>query len=177
MKKTHLVVFTLGSIVALTAFNGRSNAADTSPGTPPVTAGEPANGTSGGSPNLPAGGNISSNAQSAGENASSAGNSASDSVMSGADRAAGGEAGTAGEMAGSAAKTPSSDQIKEAQSALKKQGLYKGSADGKWGPNSRAAMKEFQAKNGMEETGTLDSKAMSALTSGAKEQAGQAATE
>ncbi len=96
MKKTHLVVMTLGSIAALAAFGARSNAADS----PPVIEGEPANGTSGGSPNLPAGDNMSSNAQSAGKSASAVKTSSRTAVVTEGEPANGTSGGSANVPAG-----------------------------------------------------------------------------
>ena len=96
MKKTHLAVMTLGSIAALAAFNVQSNAADT----PPVFEGEPANGTSGGSPNLPAGGNISSGVQSAGKSASAVKTSSRTAVVTEGEPANGTSGGSANVPAG-----------------------------------------------------------------------------
>ena len=47
-------------------------------------------------------------------------------------------------------------QIKAAQSALNRAGA-KLAVDGKMGPKTRAALRDYQAKNGLQKTGSLDS--------------------
>ncbi len=48
------------------------------------------------------------------------------------------------------------DEVKQAQQKLKDDGDYKGAIDGKIGPRTEAAVKEFQQKNGLQQTGMLD---------------------
>lgn len=50
----------------------------------------------------------------------------------------------------------SSPIIKEVQQDLADQGIYKGLISGQLGPRTEAAIKEFQTKNGLSPTGTLD---------------------
>ena len=57
----------------------------------------------------------------------------------------------------------SESQIKQAQEQLKSAGLYKGTADGKMGPETKQAISEFQQKNGLSKTGELDQQTMAAL--------------
>jgi len=46
--------------------------------------------------------------------------------------------------------------IQQAQQKLKSQGLYNGAIDGVNGPEMRAALLQFQQRNGLPQTGTLD---------------------
>jgi len=50
----------------------------------------------------------------------------------------------------------SSTDVKQAQQALKDQGLYHGAIDGRWGPETKQAVNEFQKKNGLKQTAQLD---------------------
>lgn len=58
----------------------------------------------------------------------------------------------------------SSAKVKEAQQALQEAGLYKGKVDGKFGPQTKAAVKEFQKENGLKQTAHLDSATMKKLS-------------
>ncbi|HEV2265285.1 MAG TPA: peptidoglycan-binding domain-containing protein [Stellaceae bacterium] len=58
----------------------------------------------------------------------------------------------------------SATKVKEAQQALQEAGLYKGKVDGKFGPQTKAAVKEFQKENGLKQTAHLDSATMKKLT-------------
>ena len=58
----------------------------------------------------------------------------------------------------------SESQIKQVQEQLKSAGLYKGTADGKMGSETKQAISEFQQKNGLKQTGTLDQETLSALS-------------
>ncbi len=49
------------------------------------------------------------------------------------------------------------------QRALRREGYYSGSVDGDLGPRSRAAIREFQADNGMYATGRIDSRLLRSL--------------
>ena len=51
---------------------------------------------------------------------------------------------------------PTKDQITEAQTFLKAQNSFKGEATGKYDPEFRAAIKEFQGANGLAKTGKLN---------------------
>lgn len=55
-----------------------------------------------------------------------------------------------------AGMTTNADEVKQAQQKLKDDGDYKGAVDGKAGPQTMAAIKEFQQKNGLSQTGKLD---------------------
>jgi peptidoglycan hydrolase-like protein with peptidoglycan-binding domain len=54
-------------------------------------------------------------------------------------------------------------QVKQAQQQLKSAGLYKGAVDGKMGTDTQQAIEQFQQKNGLPATGTLDEQTMAAL--------------
>src|ERR1700687_3692412 len=54
-------------------------------------------------------------------------------------------------------------QVKQAQQQLKAAGLYKGAVDGKMGTDTQQAIEQFQQKNGLPATGTLDEQTMAAL--------------
>jgi peptidoglycan hydrolase-like protein with peptidoglycan-binding domain len=45
--------------------------------------------------------------------------------------------------------------VKEAQAALKNSGFYKGPIDGKYGPKTKKAIKEFQKANGLKADGMV----------------------
>jgi Putative peptidoglycan binding domain len=53
--------------------------------------------------------------------------------------------------------------VRKAQAALSGQGYDVGKVDGRWGPNTESAVRRFQAKSGLTESGTLDSSTLSAL--------------
>ncbi|HJU18978.1 MAG TPA: peptidoglycan-binding domain-containing protein [Stellaceae bacterium] len=54
-------------------------------------------------------------------------------------------------------------QVKEAQQALKADGLYKGEIDGKIGPETKQAIEQFQQQNGLQQTGVMDEQTFAAL--------------
>lgn len=58
----------------------------------------------------------------------------------------------------------SSAKVKKAQQALQEAGLYKGKVDGKFGPQTKNAVKQFQKENGLKQTARLDSATMKKLT-------------
>ncbi len=49
------------------------------------------------------------------------------------------------------------------QRALKRQGYYRGSVDGDIGPESRAAIREYQANHGLARTGRIDGSLLRSL--------------
>jgi len=57
----------------------------------------------------------------------------------------------------------SEDQIKAAQQQLKSAGEYKGSIDGKMGPEMKQALEKFQKQHGLQATGALDQETLAAL--------------
>jgi len=61
----------------------------------------------------------------------------------------------------------SSSEIKQAQQSLKDQGLYRGSVDGKIGPQTRSAISQFQRKKGLKQTAQLDAQTLDDLSGGA----------
>ena len=62
---------------------------------------------------------------------------------------------------GTAHATP--DQMKQAQTELKSQGLYEGKVDGKGGPHTKAALTAYQKEKGLQQTGVLDQQTMNSL--------------
>ena len=56
------------------------------------------------------------------------------------------------------------DDIRWAQVELRDRGLYKGSLDGVMGPQTEQALAQFQAKNGLNRTSSLDARTWDALT-------------
>lgn len=69
----------------------------------------------------------------------------------------------------------SEDQIKAAQQQLKTAGEYKGSVDGKMGPEMKQALEQFQKQHGLQATGALDQETLAALQSNSG-QAGSSTT-
>ena len=61
------------------------------------------------------------------------------------------------------AVTAASMTKKDVQAALQKAGFYKGTVDGKYGPKTRAAIKEFQKANGLVADGLVGKKTKVAL--------------
>ena len=57
----------------------------------------------------------------------------------------------------------SESEIKQAQEQLKTASLYKGTADGKMGPEMKQALSEFQQKHELRQTGMLDRETLAAL--------------
>lgn len=77
-----------------------------------------------------------------------------------------GEPGQAGQRATGAAQSQaraSQQDVRQAQQALKEQGQDPGPIDGIMGPQTRRALREFQEKQGLEQTGTLDAETRRAL--------------
>lgn len=56
------------------------------------------------------------------------------------------------------------DDIRWAQLELRNRGLYRGSLDGILGPETRRAVRQFQAINGLGRTASLDAQTWEALT-------------
>jgi peptidoglycan hydrolase-like protein with peptidoglycan-binding domain len=61
-----------------------------------------------------------------------------------------------GSMSSSATGGASEQDIRQAQEALQDQGLYHGQVDGKWGPETKQAISQFQKKKGLKQTAELD---------------------
>jgi hypothetical protein len=74
-----------------------------------------------------------------------------------ADNNASGATGRAGTASGRSADRPSKDEIRRAQQALKAQGLYTDKVDGIMGPKTKNALRQYQAREGLQQTATLDS--------------------
>ena len=55
------------------------------------------------------------------------------------------------------------EKVKAAQQALKDKGHDPGSVDGRMGPKTQAALRDFQKAQGMQATGRLDAKTMQSL--------------
>jgi phage tail tape-measure protein len=54
-------------------------------------------------------------------------------------------------------------KVRSAQEALNEKGYNVGAVDGRLGPNTQTAIRSFQSKNGLAETGSLDSATLNAL--------------
>jgi rare lipoprotein A len=61
-----------------------------------------------------------------------------------------------GESPAAQAPALSPDQVKQAQEALKLEGLHPGAIDGVVGPRTRQALRAYQAREGLPPTGVLD---------------------
>ena len=57
----------------------------------------------------------------------------------------------------------SQQEIRQAQEQLRDQGLYHGQIDGILGPGTKRALQQFQQKNGLQVTATLDQPTMNKL--------------
>lgn len=57
--------------------------------------------------------------------------------------------------------------VRRAQQALQSKGLYQGKVDGKYGPQTKAALMQFQQQNNLKQTGRLDRETRVALRGGA----------
>jgi peptidoglycan hydrolase-like protein with peptidoglycan-binding domain len=63
---------------------------------------------------------------------------------------------------------PTSDRIREIQSALQKDGSYAGDPNGKWDATSVEAMKKYQDKNGLNPSGKIDAVTLNKLGLGSE---------
>jgi peptidoglycan hydrolase-like protein with peptidoglycan-binding domain len=68
----------------------------------------------------------------------------------------GGTAGPNNTAAAGAGPAVVQNPTAEVQQRLQQLGLYKGDVDGKWGPQTRSAVVEFQRSHGLQPTGTLN---------------------
>jgi peptidoglycan hydrolase-like protein with peptidoglycan-binding domain len=59
--------------------------------------------------------------------------------------------------------TMGDEQVKAVQQALKDNGLDPGTVDGRMGPKTQAALRDFQKAHGMDATGRIDMKTMQSL--------------
>lgn len=66
----------------------------------------------------------------------------------------------------------SSGMVKQAQQKLKDDGDYQAQVDGKFGPKTAAAVKQYQQKNGLKQTGRLDRGTLSKLGVGSMSSSG-----
>jgi peptidoglycan hydrolase-like protein with peptidoglycan-binding domain len=66
-------------------------------------------------------------------------------------------------MSKGAANGGSREQVKAVQQALKDKGHDPGAVDGVMGPKTRGALKDFQKKEGMKDTGRIDQETMTKL--------------
>jgi hypothetical protein len=57
----------------------------------------------------------------------------------------------------------SRSEIRQVQQALQKDGFHSGRADGRWGPETQSAVKQFQQSKQMEPTGKLDQQTVADL--------------
>jgi peptidoglycan hydrolase-like protein with peptidoglycan-binding domain len=64
---------------------------------------------------------------------------------------------------GAAAGGGNREQVKAVQQALKDKGHDPGTVDGVMGPKTRGALKDFQKKEGIKDTGRLDQETMTKL--------------
>ena len=60
-------------------------------------------------------------------------------------------------------KAPTADRVTEIQSALAREGYYKGDPSGKWDADTQDAMRRFQESRGMTGTGKLDAPSLQKL--------------
>lgn len=58
---------------------------------------------------------------------------------------------------------PTSDRIKEIQTALQREGAYDGQPTGKWDEATADAMRKYQDKNGLSPTGKIDALSLEKL--------------
>lgn len=70
-------------------------------------------------------------------------------------------------------QTQSPDVVKQVQQKLSENGQDVGQPDGKMGPKTQAALKQFQQQNGFQPTGQIDAQTLAALNIG---QSGSSAT-
>jgi peptidoglycan hydrolase-like protein with peptidoglycan-binding domain len=70
------------------------------------------------------------------------------------------------EQAAPAEASLSRSQIRKAQEQLRAQGICRCRADGKLGPQTKAALRRFQQRNNLPQTATLDRQTMDALMGG-----------
>jgi peptidoglycan hydrolase-like protein with peptidoglycan-binding domain len=73
---------------------------------------------------------------------------------------------------GTMTKSNQRENVRAAQQALKDKGMDPGTVDGMMGPKTQAALREYQKKEGLKETGRLDAETMAKLGVEAKTSAG-----
>lgn len=75
----------------------------------------------------------------------------------GGTREANKPANTANASTNADVKAPTNQEVRDAQQKLQQLGLYNGPIDGIYGPTTIAAVRRFQAENGLPQTGALTS--------------------
>jgi peptidoglycan hydrolase-like protein with peptidoglycan-binding domain len=65
-------------------------------------------------------------------------------------------------------KAPTNDRITEIQTALARDGSFRGSPTGKWDDDTTAAMRKFQAGHGLNASGKLDARTLQRLGLGSQ---------
>jgi peptidoglycan hydrolase-like protein with peptidoglycan-binding domain len=70
---------------------------------------------------------------------------------------------TKSKSSGKMARSGGADQVKAVQQALKDKGVDPGEVDGKMGPKTQSALREYQKKEGLKESGRLDTETMAKL--------------
>jgi peptidoglycan hydrolase-like protein with peptidoglycan-binding domain len=78
--------------------------------------------------------------------------------------------------ASGAGMSGNTDQVKAVQQALKDQGLDPGPIDGKMGAKTKAALRDYQQKQGLKATGRLDAETAAKLGVEKKTSAGSSST-
>jgi len=73
---------------------------------------------------------------------------------------------------GKMARGGNRENVRAAQQALKDKGMDPGAVDGMMGPKTQAALRDYQKKEGLKETGRLDAETMSKLGVATKSSAG-----
>lgn len=58
------------------------------------------------------------------------------------------------------------DTIRQVQQTLQQQNMYRGQVDGVWGPQTQAAVREYQQKNSLGSSGQLDQQTLASLNIG-----------
>ena len=78
---------------------------------------------------------------------------------------------SSGNSDGTCGPGDSGSAVKKVQQRLKKLGYYTGSADGDYGGGTKTAVKNFQKRNGLKATGTVNQKTLSKLNSSSAKKA------
>jgi peptidoglycan hydrolase-like protein with peptidoglycan-binding domain len=66
----------------------------------------------------------------------------------------------------------SQDTIRQVQTKLQQDGMYRGRVDGVWGPQTQTAVRQFQQQNNLNASGSLDQDTLSALNVGSNQNYG-----
>jgi hypothetical protein len=101
--------------------------------------------------------------QSPSSNAGSQATNPSSSQMGSSSAAQSGNAANASSQGGMANEEHNPQVVRSAQQALKQQGLNVGAIDGKLGPETESALRQFQQSKGLPQSGDLDQQTLSAL--------------